>query len=163
MSKKINENAVMTATLSLKDYFEKFPNASIRKLSVATNINYGILLKKSKEPIPGAAYDPESTNWEALEAKLIAKGVDWTQLDWDELNTERQRKGGTLCKDIDAYSVGTEVYLRKNNTTPYVVVYKTETHIVVMLKGTSEPQSLSHSTFMLYGPSLQPRAKKEEA
>ena len=151
-----------TTTTSLQSLFEQYPNASIRKLAAATNINYGILLKKSKEPIPGEAYDPEATNWSALEQKLTSKGVDWTTLNWDALNEGPNRKGATLQKDINAYPVGTKVYLRKNNTTPYEVVYKTDTHIVVMLEGTTEPQALANNTFLLYGPSLEPRAVKSE-
>ena len=145
---------------TLQTYFEQYPNASLRKLAAATGVNYGILLKKSKEPIPGQAYDPEVTNWGALEDKLTAKGVDWTTLDWEALNAGPNRKGSTLVKDINAYPVGTKVYLRKNNTTPYEVVYVTGTHIVIMLEGTTEPQALAHNTFLLYGPSLEPRAVK---
>lgn len=152
MSNKYND--------SLQAMFEAYPNASIRKLAAATGINYGILLKKSKEPIPGQAYDPEATNWGALEQKLTSKGVDWTTLNWDAMNEGPNRKGATLQKDINAYSVGTKVYLRKNNTTPYEIVYMTGTHIVIMLEGTTEPQALAHNTFLLYGPSFEPRAVK---
>lgn len=147
-------------TNSLQTYFEQYPNASIRKLAAATGINYGILLKKSKEPITGQAYDPEATNWDALEQKLTSKGIDWATLNWDALNEGPNRKGATLQKDINAYSVGTKVYLRKNNTTPYEIVYMTGTHIVIMLEGTTEPQALAHNTFLLYGPSFEPRAVK---
>ena len=147
---------------SLQTYFEQYPNASIRKLSAAAGINYGIMLKKSKEPIIGQAYDPEATNWGALEQKLTSKGIDWTTLNWDAMNEGPNRKGATLQKDINAYSVGTKVYLRKNNTTPYEIVYMTGTHIVIMLEGTTEPQALAHNTFLLYGPSFEPRAVKSE-
>lgn len=147
---------------SLQTYFEQYPNASIRKLSTVTNINYGIMLKKSKEPIPGEAYDPEAINWTALEEKLKSKNVDWTNLDWDALNEGPNRKGATLVKDIDAFQVGAEVYLRKNNEVPYVIVYKTATHVVVQLKGSTEPQAWANNTFLLYGPSLEPRAVKSD-
>ena len=145
---------------SLQTYFEQYPNASIRKLSVATGINYGIMLKLSKKPIPGEAYDPEAINWTALEDKLTTKNVDWTTLDWDAMNAGPNRQGASLQKDINAYNVGDKVYLRKNNTTPYTIVYKTETHIVIMLDGTTEPQALAHNTFILYGPANEPRAVK---
>ena len=113
MSKKMNANeAAITATTtreSLQSLFEKYPNASLRKLAAATEINYGVLLKKSKDPIPGEAYDPEATNWQALEDKLIAKGVDWSTLDWEALNAGPNRKGTALQKDIDAFKVGDKV------------------------------------------------------
>ena len=152
MSNKYND--------SLQAMFESYPNASIRKLAAATGINYGILLKKSKEPIPGEAYDPEATNWKALEEKLTSKSIDWTTLDWDAMNAGPNRQGASLQKDINAYNVGDKVYLRKNNTTPYTIVYKTETHIVIMLDGSTEPQALAHNTFILYGPASEPRAIK---
>ena len=151
-----------TTNNSLQTYFEQYPNASIRKLSVATNINYGIMLKLSKKPIPGEAYDPEAINWGALEQKLTSKSIDWTTLDWDAMNEGPNRKGATRVKDVDAFQVGTEVYLRKNNEVPYVIVYKTATHVVVQLKGSTEPQAWANNTFLLYGPSLEPRAVKSQ-
>ena len=165
MSKKINEVSAITATESLQSYFERYPNASLRKLSAVVDVYYGILLKKSKEPIPGEAYDPEAINWGALEEKLRSKNVDWTQLDWEALNCERSRRGATLVKDMSAFKVGDRVYLRRNNTTPYEIVYKTETHVVVMLEGSSEPQAWVNNTFLISGPAFQPRAEKvaEEA
>ena len=157
-----NTNTIIANETTLRSLFEKYPNASLRKLAAATGVNYSILLKKSKEPIAGEAYDPEAINWLALEQKLISKEVDWTALDWDAMNQGPARKGATLQKDMDAFQVGTEVYLRRNNEVPYVIVYKTATHVVVQLKGTTEPLAWSHNTFLLYGPSLEPRAVKSD-
>lgn len=147
-------------TTSLQSLFEANPNASLRKLAAATGVNYGILLKKSKDPVPGEAYDPEATNWTALEAKLIDKGVDWTTLDWEAMNAGPNRKGAALQKDIAAFKVGDKVYLRRNNTTPYEILYKTETHVVIMLEGTTEPQAWANNTFLINGPVFEPRAEK---
>ena len=167
MSKKVNAEAATTTTIieaathySLKECFELNPNASLRKLAGATGINYGVLLKKSKDPIPGEAYDPEAINWTALEEKLTSKGVDWNTLNWGVLNAGPNRQGSTLQKDIAAFNVGDKVYLRRNNTTPYEILYKTDTHIVIMLEGSTEPQAWSNSTFLLNGPVYQPRAEK---
>ena len=163
MSKKINETSAITATsVSLQSLFERYPNASLRKLAAATDVNYGVLLKKSKDPIPGEAYDPEATNWAALEAKLTAKGVDWTTLDWEAMNEGPNRKGTALQKDIAAFKVGDKVYLRRNNTTPYTILYKTETHVVIMLDGTTEPQAWANNTFLINGPVFEPRAEKSK-
>lgn len=170
MSKKMNAEAAITATtefantfgLSLQDYFEKYPNASLRKLAAATNVNYGVLLKKSKDPIPGEAYDPEATNWAALEKKLTEKGVAWQDLDWEALNAGPNRKGAALQKDIGAFQVGDKVYLRRNNTTPYEILYKTETHVVIMLEGSTEPQAWANNTFLINGPVFEPRAEKSK-
>lgn len=149
-------------TTSLQAYFSACPNASLRKLAHATGVNYGVLLKKSKDPIPGEAYDPEATNWKALEDKLTSKGIDWNTLDWNALNQGPNRQGATLQKNIDAFNVGDKVYLRKNNTTPYEILYKTATHVVIMLEGTSEPQAWANNTFLINGPVFQPRAEKSK-
>lgn len=170
MSKKVNtvEVATIATTIeavnhySLQECFEMNPNASLRKLAQATNINYGVLLKKSKDPIPGEAYDPEATNWAALEAKLTSKGVDWNNLNWSELNAGPNRRGTSLQKDIDAFKVGDEVFLRRDNTTPYKILYKTETHVVIMKVGTSEPQAWANNTFLINGPVFEPRAEKSK-
>lgn len=151
-----------TNTTSLQSLFEAYPNASLRKLAHATGVNYGVLLKKSKDPIPGEAYDPEATNWKALEDKLTSKGIDWTTLDWVAMNQGPNRQGSTLQKDISAFKVGDKVYLRRNNTTPYEILYKTDTHIVIMLEGSTEPQAWANNTFLINGPVYQPRAEKSK-
>ena len=147
---------------SLQSLFETYPNASLRKLAAATGVNYGVLLKKSKDPIPGEAYDPEATNWKALEDKLTSKEVDWTTLDWEALNAGPNRKGAALQKDIESFKVGDKVYLRRDNTTPYEILYKTETHVVIMKVGTSEPQAWANNTFLINGPVYEPRAEKSK-
>lgn len=157
MTKKTNNNQFSD---TLQQMFEAYPNVSIRKLAASTSINYGILLKLSKQPIPGVPYDPEAINYAAVEEKLVKKNVDWTALDWEAMNVGRT---ATLAKSADDFKVGDEVYLRRNNETPYVIVYKTESHVVIMLKGTSEPQAWSNNTFMLAGPAFEPRATKTEA
>ena len=156
MTKKTNTNQFAD---TLKQMFEAYPNVSIRKLASTTGINYGILLKLSKQPIPGVPYDPEAINYAAVEEKLVKKQVDWTALDWDSMNVGRTTN---LSKSVDDFKVGDEVYLRRNNEVPYVIVYKTESHVVIMLKGTSEPQAWSNNTFMLAGPAFEPRASKTE-
>ena len=142
----------------LNEYFETYKNASIRKLAIATNSTYTIMLKKSKQPIVGEAYDPEKVNWTAVEEYLTKKNIDWTKLDWDEINKERSHRGSQLIKDMTQFEVGMKVYLRRDNTTPYEILYKTETHIVLMKVDTTEPQSWSNSTFLLNGPVFQPRS-----
>ena len=161
MSKKMNANEAainMTSAKSLQQYFQDYPNASIRKLAAATNVCYGILLKKSKDPIPGEAYDPEAINWEAMEQKLISKGINWSKLDWDAMNAGHGHHGATLCKDMDAFKVGMKVYLRRDNVVPYEIVYKTATHVVLQQVGSSEPIAWSNNTFLINGPVFEPRA-----
>ena len=150
----------MKKTTTLKEFFEEYPNASLRKLAAVTKVNYGVLLKKSKDPIPGEPYDPEATNWKALEDKLHSKDVDWTTLDWEAMNAGPSRNGTALQKDISAFNVGDKVYLRRDNEVPYEILYKTETHIVIMKQGTTEPQAWANNTFLINGPVFEPRQTK---
>ena len=147
---------------SLKEYFEEYENASIRKLANVTGINYGILLKKSKEPIAGQPYNPEAINWAAVEEKLKSKNIDYSELDWEALNEGRSHRGSSLIKDMDAFTVGKKVYLRRDNDVPFEIVYKTDTHIVIMQEGKSEPLAWSHNTFLINGPVFERRATSSE-
>ena len=145
---------------TIREYFEANPNATIRKFAKASNLSYNVLLTKKSLPIPGTVYDPEATNWDAIQAYVEAKKVDYENLDWAAMNEVATRKGSTLIKDPDAFKVGDKVYLRKNNETPYEILYKTETHIVIMLEGTSEPLAWAINTFMINGPVFEPRTAK---
>lgn len=188
MSKKINENNIsaITATAEpkkidweeltrdypavtakdLQEKFEQYPNVSLRKLAPAVGVNYGVLLKKSKEPVKGEVYDPEATNWEAIAevcSATLERRRNYANIDWEELNSKGARKGATLIKDMEKFKVGDKVYLRRNNETPYEIVYKTETHVVLLLEGTQEPIAWSNSTFLINGPVFEPRATKVTA
>ena len=88
---------------------------------------------------------------------LNRREIDLNTIDWEALNELPTRAGATLSKDIAQFNVGDEVYLRDNNEVPYEILYKTDTHIVIMLKGSSEPRALSHNTFFFKGPSFEPR------
>lgn len=176
MSKKVNKIETTTATgETIRELMEKYPNVSLRRICAHTlelhkadpinqTINYGILLKKSKEPVVGQMYDPEAINWAAVEQKLIEKGYtpdDYFGFDWEELNAASTRgHAATLSKNMDDFNVGGKVYLRRNATVPYEIVYKTDTHIVLMLEGSSEPMAWAHNTFLLNGPTFEPRASK---
>lgn len=188
MSKKINEKttSAITATAEtkkidlqeltrdypavtaqdLKEKFEKYPNVSLRKLAPAVGVNYGLLLRKSKEPVKGEIYDPEATNWEAIAevcSTILERRRNYANIDWKELNKGPARKGASLIKDMEKFPVGSKVYLRRNNETPYEIVYKTETHVVIQLEGTQEPIVWANNTFLINGPVFEPRAKKVTA
>ena len=159
MSKKMNAEAAITATATfdLETAMQKYPNVSLRKLATACEVSYGWILKKSKEPIPGMAYDPEAVNYEAVAATFAKKGIDLSTLDWDTLNEAVLKRGVQLTKNMDAFQVGQKVYLREDNTTPFEICYKTDTHIVIMKEGTTDPRAWSHGTFLMKGPVFEPR------
>lgn len=178
MSKKINlnENEAITATtnevvneapvateattptVDLKGLMEMYPNVSLRKLALSLDLSYGWILKCSKKPIPGQAYDPNAVNYDEVAKTFARKGIDLNSLDWESLNESTQTSRGILLtKDMEAFRTGHYVYLREDNEVPFEICYKTDTHIVIMKVGSTEPRAWSHSTFLMKGPVFEPR------
>lgn len=154
--------------MDLQVRMEMFPNVSLRKLAIACELSYGWILKCSKEPIPGVPFDPEAINYDKVAGVFVKRGIDLNLIDWESLNTAAVRQGTQLTKNMDAFQVGGKVYLREDNKVPFEICYKTETHIVIMKEGTTEPRSWSHATFLMKGPVFEPRTvtektKEEEA
>lgn len=162
-AKTINQETVAAIAATLKENFEKHPNATIRKFAHATEMNYMGLLNASRKPVVGEAYDPEAKNYNAM-AELIAKNsVDVAGVNWEDLETVNRASTATLIKDMDKFTVGSKVYIRRNPATPYKIVYKTATHIVLLLEGSTEPIAWQHSTFLFNGPQFEPRKATEVA
>ena len=168
MSKKIkNTNEAINATtneattmptINLEELMKTYPNVSLRKLALSLELSYGWILKCSKKPIPGQPYDPDAINYEEVAKTFERKGIDLSTLDWESLNESTQTSRGILLtKDMDAFQVGQKVYLREDNEVPFDICYKTETHIVIMKEGATEPRAWSHSTFLMKGPVFEPR------
>lgn len=151
------ENNISAA---LQQKFEQYKHLSLRKLAATTQINYSMMLKASKKPVEGQQYDPAATNWNAIAAMLLRRNIELDNIDWEALDVPAKRAPALLSKDVETFKVGMKVYLRRNNDVPYVIAYKTDTHVVLIQEGTTEPIAWSNSTFLLNGPMLQPRAKK---
>lgn len=169
MSKKINniEEAITattevanetTPTVDLESLMKQYPNVSLRKLALSLELSYGWILKCSKKPIPGQPYDPDAVNYEEVAKTFARKGIDLNALDWESLNESTQTSRGILLtKDMEAFRTGHYVYLREDNEVPFEICYKTDTHIVIMKVGSTEPRAWSHSTFLMKGPVFEPR------
>ena len=168
MSKKINQNESIpatteevvntTPTINLEELMKKYPNVSLRKLALSLELSYGWILKCSKKPIPGQPYDPDAVNYDEVAKTFERKGINLAELDWEALNEASQTSRGiSLQKDMSAFQVGGKVYLREDNEVPFDICYKTDTHIVIMKEGSSEPRAWSHSTFLMKGPVFEPR------
>lgn len=159
---EIKKEAITNTSEKLQALMDTYKNVSLRKVAHAFEVSYPALLKASKAPVAGEAYDPDAINWDAVALELCKREVNLEEVDWEELNVTAQRKPGTLIKDANAFNVGDKVYLRRNATVPYEIVYKTGTHIVIVLEGTQEPLAWAISTFMLNGPQFTPRVAKVE-
>ena len=154
-------NQVTTPAFDLKEAMTQYPNVTLRKLALAAEISYGWILKKSKEPIVGEAYDPAAINFKAVAEVFAKRGIDLAAMDWAALNEAQVRNGTALTKDMSMFQVGQKVYLREDNKVPFEICYKTDTHIVVMQEGSTEPHAWSHGTFLMKGPVFEPRTVTE--
>lgn len=152
----------MTTTTTIERKMNAYENVSLRKLAIDLDISYQMLLKTAKKPKVGCPYDPNEINYNALQEYFDKKAIDLELVDWIALNQEPIRKVATLSKDINDFNVGDKVYLRQCDN-PYTIIYKTDTHIVIIEEGSTEPRCLSHSTFFFKGASHTPRNHKEEA
>lgn len=147
--------------MRLKQYFEKYPNASIARLAVYTGLKYDTLLNQLKKP----TNDPSGKNWEQLERKLISKGIDWDTIDWEELSSIRTTNntkgrgphGKFLDADINQYSAGDTLYIKKTTEQMYTILATTETHIVVLPQGETKPYVWSKATLKVFGATKKPR------
>lgn len=147
-----------TPTVDLKTLMEQYPNVSLRKLALSLELSYGWILKCSKKPIAGQPYDPDAINYDEVAKTFARKGINLAELDWESLNESTQTSRGILLtKDMDAFQVGQKVYLREDNEVPFDICYKTDSHIVIMKEGSTEPRAWSHSTFLMKGPVFEPR------
>lgn len=147
-----------TPTVDLKTLMETYPNVSLRKLALSLELSYGWILKCSKKPIAGQPYDPDAVNYDEVAKTFARKGIDLSTIDWESLNESTQTSRGILLtKDMDAFQVGQKVYLREDNEVPFDICYKTDSHIVIMKEGSTEPRAWSHSTFLMKGPVFEPR------
>lgn len=156
-----DSKAIMATAEALKKGFEANPNATVRKLANSCGVkNYMGLLNASRKPVAGMTYDPDALNYDAMAKVLLRNGVDAATIDWAEVAAEAQRTPGTVVKDLSAFDVGMKVYLRREPTTPYTIVYKTETHIVLLLEGSTEPLAWKNTTFLFNGPQFAPREAK---
>lgn len=148
--------------LTTKSIFTAYENLSIRNVANTIGISYHMLLKASKKPIPGVPYDPEEVNYDAMDEMIAKKEINLDDFDWKTINDSFTRQSSTVIKDVSQFQPGMQVYLRNNKTVPYNIIYTTDTHVVIMLEGSTEPQAWKWSTFMFHGPSNEPRTEKAD-
>lgn len=126
---------------TLKELVET-KNLTLRKISRKLDVNYNMVLKKSKTPQIGEVYNPELINWDEVENYLNDKEVNWKEFDWEEEIVEKV----TINVEQD-YKIGTEFTIRGSEHV-HEVVYVTSKQIVVMEWVTNNVRLFSHNTFL---------------
>ena len=154
---KSTQSTPKSAAQILEQQMSAYPKATVRKIAHAAQVSYIKLYNASKKAIVGEIYDPEKLNFEEM-AKILGNDK-LLDIRWEELEANGGKKA-TLTKDMAKFEVGQKVYLRRDNEKPYVIIHKTETHIVIQHEGSETPLAWQNDTFLINGPVFEPRVKK---
>lgn len=146
--KEIKTQENVTPKMSVKEALENTPNLSLRKLALAVDVCYGVLLKASKKPIAGVPYDPTNVNYAEVDAVLARKEIDISTLDLVAIAGEARAKA---TKEVDL-AVGDKFTIRGREE-QYVIVALTKTHICIQATEANEfgeeiLRSMSIATFL---------------
>lgn len=125
----------------LKNWFETVEGISLRKLSLATDVSYQMLLKASRKPIEGVPYDPSAINYHALAKVLERHEIDVNAIDVAQLEGVAIR---AALKEHDL-NLG-DKYTIRNNPLQWTVAILTATSIC--LQSGDDLRTMSISTFL---------------
>ena len=133
-------------SMTMKEAFDKYPDLSLRKVAMALDLNYNMLLKKGKEPVTGMPYDPELINFAAVEIYIRKKlGDKYDDVEWDDIN-EINAGVARKKKEEIIWAVGDKLTIRGSDDI-FEVHMVTETHIVLMAVNGTQPRVFSWNTF----------------
>lgn len=153
MPKKNTTTTEITAK-SLETLMSENTNVSLAKLAEAVEAPYAAIRAKAKQPTEGVAYDPNSTNWSAIEAYILKRNPELKleELPWADMNTKTERATKVLKDSAVDFSVGKSYYLRYFKQV-WQIVYATETHVCLMVAdgSSTQPKVMSKSTFVACG------------
>lgn len=147
MSKKTTE--ITATTMSLKEAMESFENLSLRKLAVALDVNYSMLLKASKMPIPNEVYDPDATNYAAIEMYIRKKHPD-DLIDYSEIASQDLNATIKLPFKPEV----NQVFTIRGTDVEHTMIHVTPTHVVFQAVDSTQPRVMSMNTFMHQTPKL---------
>lgn len=144
MEKSINNH------FNSRELLEKYSGISLRKVAIALNLNYNMLLKQGKKPIEGVPYDASAINYNAVDEYVNARTSEeiTNTIDWELLENEANALKVTLPKE---FQVGQVVTLRQDDDA-YEIIFMTISHIVLNPQNDTQPRVLNLATFLHQGP-----------
>lgn len=127
--------------MTTKELFAQEENISLRKLAVAANVSYQMLLKAAKKPVAGEVYDATAINYDEVDKLLTKKGFDFETLDVAQLKKEAQSKA---LKETEI-DVGARYTMRGSDDVWEVAVITSEQ---LCLKSGDILRAMSIATFL---------------
>lgn len=141
-----------TNTNTIKTLFEENENLSLRKLALACEISYGVMMKAAKKPVAGVPYDPTAINYEEISALLERRKIDVTSLDVAQMVGEA-RKAALKNEDL---KIG-DKYMIRNDDLVWTVIALTNECICIQSEETLRAMSIA--TFLHQTPRIQPTSE----
>ena len=137
----------------IEKLFENNEAMNLRKLAIATNCTYQVLLKAAKKPIVGEAYDPTKINYDEL-AKTILRKLSIEEFDAIDFEAIIANSKATSAQLSSAdFEINEEFTLRNDKSNlKYTMLLKTNTHVVIIRDDTTQPRVMSNETFAHQGP-----------
>ena len=137
----------------IEKLFNENEAMNLRKLALATNCTYQVLLKASKKPIVGETYDPTKINYEEL-AKTILRKIsieEFDAIDFEAIIANARTTSAQLS--ASDFEINEEFTLRNDKSNlKYTMLLKTNTHVVIIREDTTQPRVMSNETFAHQGP-----------
>lgn len=140
-----------TNATTIRTMFEENENLSLRKLALACDISYGVMMKSAKKPIAGVPYDPTAINYDEITALLERREIDPASLDVAQIVGEARK---AALKETDI-AVGDEFTIRNDERVWKVIATTTE---CICVQNGETLRSMSIATFL----HQTPRKKGEE-
>lgn len=128
-----------------------YPRISLKRICDELGLCYQYVLKASKQPIPGQAYDPSAINYQAIEKIVANKKADVSSVDWAAI--EASTKVVEPINKPEDFQVGTSFTLRGNDSV-WTVVYQTITHVVFVADADTQPRVMNWDTFQHQSPRI---------
>ena len=137
----------------IEKLFNENEAMNLRKLAIATNCTYQVLLKAAKKPIVGEAYDPTKINYDEL-AKTILRKLSIEEFDAIDFEAIIANSKATSAQLSSAdFEINEEFTLRNDKSNlKYTMLLKTNTHVVIIRDDTTQPRVMSNETFAHQGP-----------
>lgn len=167
-----------TTRTSFKDIRVAYPGISLKRLCETAGLCYQYVLKASKQPIAGEAYDAASFNYDAVQricdkrTDLDLSAFDWASIEAEALQAKSAQPRVSAVAD---FHPGTLFTLRNPKEVTFNTIYVTSTHIVFIAAAEAEtatstednsmytqPRVMSWDTFTHQSPRILPREAKEE-
>lgn len=142
--------------LTTKTLFETYETLNLKKFCENLNLCYQYVLKLSKTPIKGQAYDPTIINYNEIDKVLTRKNINLENYDWEGLvSTIKTYEPVT---PITEFKISTIFTLRNNKNgceVIYLNIIEDEiTEIVFKDYDTNKIRVMSTDTFLHQSPRI---------